>query len=369
MKIKSYFAGSVEHAIQEARRELGGDAVLITSRRAAPEARHLGAYEVVFGTSSQSPDADSESETKGLSREVASLRDQLDGIKRLLQNGGASTSAYGQPEVEQLYQKLESAGMDAVTAQRITDEASAVWLNLTPAQRSSNSAALQDLAIENIRKKLRSAPDFAPAAQESKRAVIFIGPPGAGKTTVLTKIAIRECLGRRLSMRIISIDPYRVAAHEKLRSFAKIMGVGFTAANTMREFIEAIDEFRTKDILLIDTPGYGSKDLEGLRELAAFFSQMTPKEIHLVLPVSMSREGLIWCVKQYEQFRPDYLLLTKVDETWSRGPSICAALEADKPLSFFTAGQSIPEDIEPANPDHLLATLFDRQRMAASPAA
>jgi flagellar biosynthesis protein FlhF len=300
---------------------------------------------------------------------VAALRDQLDGIKRLLQNGGASANTYGQPEVEQLYQELESAGMDAATARRITDEASADWLNLTPAQRSSNSAALQDLAAENIRKKLRSAPDFAPVAQDSKRAVIFIGPPGAGKTTVLTKIAIRECLGRRLSMRIISVDPYRVAAHEKLRSFAKIMGVGFTAASTMREFIEAIDEFRTKDILLIDTPGYGSKDLEGLHELAAFFSQMSPKEIHLVLPVSMSREGLAWCVKQYEEFQPDYLLFTKLDETRSRGSSICAALDADKPLSFFTAGQSIPEDIEPANPDDLLATLFDRQRMAASPAA
>ena len=49
MRIKSYFSSSVERAIQEAREELGGEATLITSRRTAADARHLGAYEVVFG--------------------------------------------------------------------------------------------------------------------------------------------------------------------------------------------------------------------------------------------------------------------------------------------------------------------------------
>ena len=55
MKIKSYFAATVEDAIQQARQELGSEAMLITSRRAAPEARQLGAYEVVFGIASQQP--------------------------------------------------------------------------------------------------------------------------------------------------------------------------------------------------------------------------------------------------------------------------------------------------------------------------
>jgi flagellar biosynthesis GTPase FlhF len=54
MKIKSYFASSVEQAIQEARQELGTDAMLITSRRSSPETRSLGAYEVVFGLNARS---------------------------------------------------------------------------------------------------------------------------------------------------------------------------------------------------------------------------------------------------------------------------------------------------------------------------
>src|SRR5881296_1305694 len=48
MRLKSYFAGTVESAICLARQEMGEDAMLVNSRKAQPEARHLGAYEVVF---------------------------------------------------------------------------------------------------------------------------------------------------------------------------------------------------------------------------------------------------------------------------------------------------------------------------------
>src|SRR5258705_4426691 len=48
MRLKSYFAGSVEAAIERARKELGGETLLVHSRRSSVETRHLGTYEVVF---------------------------------------------------------------------------------------------------------------------------------------------------------------------------------------------------------------------------------------------------------------------------------------------------------------------------------
>src|ERR1700722_18606992 len=89
MKIKSYFASSVEQAIQEARQELGTDAMLITSRRSSPETRSLGAYEVVFGLNAasnlsgarQRPSAPSADLSKDLSGELQHLRAQLQEIK------------------------------------------------------------------------------------------------------------------------------------------------------------------------------------------------------------------------------------------------------------------------------------------------
>src|SRR5476649_2612712 len=50
MKIKSYFSRTVEDAMAVASQELGPDAMLVNSRKAPIESRHLGEYEVVFGT-------------------------------------------------------------------------------------------------------------------------------------------------------------------------------------------------------------------------------------------------------------------------------------------------------------------------------
>src|SRR5712692_2383633 len=53
MRLKSYFAGTVESTICLARQEMGGDAMLVSSRKAQPESRHLGAYEVVFAAAQE----------------------------------------------------------------------------------------------------------------------------------------------------------------------------------------------------------------------------------------------------------------------------------------------------------------------------
>ena len=85
MKIKSYFAASVEQAIQEARQELGTDAMLITSRRSSPETRSLGAYEVVFGLQAAPPRRRARVvPAADLSSELQNLRAQLQEIKSTL---------------------------------------------------------------------------------------------------------------------------------------------------------------------------------------------------------------------------------------------------------------------------------------------
>ena len=53
MRLKSYFAGTVESAISLARQEMGEDAMLVSSRKTLPESRRLGLYEVVFATSQE----------------------------------------------------------------------------------------------------------------------------------------------------------------------------------------------------------------------------------------------------------------------------------------------------------------------------
>ena len=142
MRIKSYFARSVEQAIQDAHQELGGDATLITTRRATPEARHLGAYEVVFGVAQAREGTGAPS--GNLDAELAILRDQLDGIKRLLRLGNSHSPQYSKNGLQELHEELLRFGFEDRWARQITDEASAAWEGLPSVERSS--APLRRLA-------------------------------------------------------------------------------------------------------------------------------------------------------------------------------------------------------------------------------
>ncbi len=364
MRIKSFFAASVEKAIQEARQELGPDAMLITSRRSSPEARDLGAYEVVFGlqaanAASVKPRAKAPAPAD-LSGELQILRSQLEEIKNTLQ--GARPLGNATPGAEELFSRLVSLDISRNVARDVV--AAAVRL-----RDQSPELSLEAHAAELVSKKLRFAPNLPEPTLETGKVIVFIGPAGAGKTTTLIKIAIREGLANRLSLRILSVDPYRVAAHEKLRSFAGIIGVGFTAVNSVQEFAGAVEESRIKNVVLVDTPGYSPSEIAQVKEIAGCLEHTPNKQVHLVLPASMKQESMARFIRDYAALQPDCLLFTKLDETDSQGAILSTALEADKPLSFFANGQNIPEDLEPASASVLLASVFRREQEEAVSAA
>src|ERR1700722_16690477 len=369
MKIKSYFAASVEQAIQEARQELGTDAMLITSRRSSPETRSLGAYEVVFGLTAPTARPPPAVPAGDLSSELQNLRAQLQDIKSTLQ--GARPPEAPSSEAEELIEELVANDLARNIARETVAAAVRLREQLSRDQPAS-PITLRAYAAELVSKKLRFAPPFQQSQTPSETAAkvaIFVGPAGAGKTTTLIKIAIRECLAQRQPVRIVSLDPYRVAAHEKLRSFASIVGVAFTAINSVQEFHAAADESRGKSVVLVDTPGYSPAELDGIAEVASCFGRLTNKQLHLVLPASMKRADLSRTIRDYAAFQADFLLFSKLDETESQGAILSAALEADKPLSFFTNGQNIPEDIEPAHARVLLESVFQKEIAEAVSAA
>lgn len=366
LKIKSYFANSVEQAIQEARQELGTDAMLITSRRSSPETRSLGAYEVVFGLTAPVTRPRPVVPAADLSVELQNLRAQLQEIKNTLQGGRGSDPA---PEADELVEELVANDLARNIARETVSNAARLREQLSRDQPAP-PLPLRAYAAELISKKLQFAPPFRPAAPGETKVAIFVGPAGAGKTTTLIKIAIRECLAQRQPVRILSVDPNRVAAHEKLRSFAAIIGVGFTAISSLQELVAAADESRNKSgVVLVDTPGYSASELDGAQEVASCLDRLPNKQVHLVLPASMKRADLMRIIRGYQLFHPDCLLFTKLDETESHGAILSAALEADKPLSFFTNGQNIPEDIEAAHARPLLAPVFRREFTEAVSAA
>jgi flagellar biosynthesis protein FlhF len=375
MKIKSFFSHTIEDAIAKARQEWGPDAMLIQSRKAAREARHLGEYEVVFAdgtppseasaTSNGSPEAGFPSAGDRLATEVGALKQQLENMRRTISRtvlAPSQWSAQGsesQPLLSETYTLLTAAEISAELAREVVQSA-ASRAGVSGDQRNRPTEKLWHAAItEEIGSRCRIDAGLG-VGESRQRIVALIGPPGSGKTTTLVKLAVTYGLANRRSVFLLSTDTYRIAAAEQLRSYAAILGVGFYLAETMSAVVQVIEENRAKDLILIDTPGLGFAELQEHAPLARFLSTRTDIDRHLVLSSSVKSADLSRVIDSYEIFRPQRLLFTRLDETVSPGGVINEAARTRKPLSFLATGQRIPEDLEAATLTRLISPILGR---------
>ncbi len=372
MKIKSYYSRSVEDAMAAARQEMGAEAMLVNSRKTPIEARHLGEYEVVFALtgSSDSPQEASlllagdappplNTSSDRVSLEVAELKKELEGMRRAIsRNTYAPAQWVGvSQDISDAYAALSSAEVSPDLAREIVQAAgSRVNGSRVPASRVPtrvDGAAFQRAIVEELRSRFTADASLGrPGAQP--RIVALVGPPGSGKTTTLVKLAVNYGLSARKPVLLLSADTHRVAAADQLRSYASILGVGFQLLETVGALAQAIEENRGKELILIDTPGLATAELADADHLARFLSTRSDIDTHLVLSASMKPADLARMVDAFAVLRPDRLLFTRLDETTSYGPIFSEAARTAKPLSFFCAGQRIPEDLEAASRERVL---------------
>ncbi len=373
MKIKSYFSRTVEDAMAMAGQELGPDAVLLNSRKSAPESRHLGEYEVVFA---DTVPAEAQAETAGgapvperqpvpdrLSQEVAELKGELENMRRAI-----TRSAFAPPhwarssaDASNAYAALTAADVAPDLAREIVEgaEARTAPAPITGkrgAQRRESHTFARALAAE-MESRVQTQSTLGVA--EARPAIVaLVGPAGSGKTSTLVKLAVNYGLAARRPSLLLSTDTYRVAAAEQLRCYAAILGVAFQVHETVAALAQAIEENRGKELILIDTPGLSYGDLPAAAQMAEFLASRKDIDTHLVLPASMRAPDLARASDAFGVFRPRRLLFTKLDETGSFGPILNETIRTGRPLSFFSDGQRIPEDLETAGGSRLVSLIL-----------
>jgi flagellar biosynthesis protein FlhF len=376
MRLKSYFSGTVEAAMALARKEMGDDAMLIHSRPAQPEARHLGAYEVVFGTYGGASEgsenrqdiAEPREERPGpvavakriealpqedpLTQQVSQLRREMERMLESLVRQNSSAPPLAAEETELLAPTPKSP-------QESREDSIYQWLveqELDPplAREAAQGKQLEDAFQVN---PVLGRESGSPGSGSKRAIVALIGPPGAGKTTTLAKLAARYGLAGRKRAHILSADVLRVGAADQLRTLASLLGIGFGVAETAVDLDRMIEEQYNKDLILIDTPGLGKADTEDGRELAQMIGSDPEIDTHLVLPASMKADDLARQVDLFREFRPRKLIFTRMDETSRYGSLLSLAARTRLEVSFLAQGQRIPDDLEAATKEGLVNLL------------
>ena len=182
---------------------------------------------------------------------------------------------------------------------------------------------------------------------EKGGVVALVGATGVGKTTTIAKLAARYTLKHGPHrVALITTDNYRVAAHEQLHSYARIMGVPMRVTGDADSLREALDSLHDKELILIDTAGMSQRDMLLNKQFAMLQSEGLPEiKTYLTLATNCQRGVLAETGAKFKEMNLAGCILTKVDETTSMGGALTVAVENNLPISYFCDGQQVPEDI------------------------
>jgi flagellar biosynthesis protein FlhF len=188
-----------------------------------------------------------------------------------------------------------------------------------------------------------------PADSLGGRRVMFVGPTGVGKTTTIAKLAAISALWERRKVLLLTADTYRIAAVEQLRTYAKILGVPMEVIFEPETIDEVLTKHQDADLVLLDTAGRSQKDTKRVDELSSLYGAFRPDAVHLLIAANMKYRDMLEVVRKTGVVPVTSFLFTKIDETSTYGALLDIVEDFDRPVSFLTTGQNVPNDIEVAS--------------------
>lgn len=407
MKVKTYRAATMKQALEDIKKELGEDAFILGGREVKAK-KMMGLFgkshfEVTaamdYSNSKEGPSQDSQSQetqrklenhlaldriqdTVQFSPQIAwkarpamnlpmhqetrpasssakgnddgqlSLRDEIRQLKSLIQSiphqasphrsASHKTARFSQPVCEEMFSSLIRKELDDDLAYELIDSS----IKERKGTAALNTKQLTRRIASHLSRRIHIGEDLIkPSSFTGQRVVALVGPTGVGKTTTLAKLAARAVLEERLKVGFITLDTFRIAATEQLKTYAEIIDVPAKIVENINRLNRSIQEFADRDLILIDTAGRSPWEIESQSEVAGSLSQAKFICKTLVLSATTKASDLGDILEKYRIFDPSCLIFAKLDETRVYGPVINHLVRTGSPLAYLTTGQNVPKDI------------------------
>jgi flagellar biosynthesis protein FlhF len=369
MEIRTYRATTIQAALALVRRDLGPDAAVIHTRQVRRNRLFgllQGSREIEVTasagvnvpsrlpkrTSADTPPPRAPETPPPASPPAAAARDEVQGqlsdLRSMVEDlcrRSNSGSLYDLPEsLFHLFTNLIDADLDEEVARnlvsRVRSEASSAEL--------SDPLLLEARVARMVEAEIRVTGPIAVTPGRS-RLVALVGPTGVGKTTTIAKLAANYRLREKLNVGLITVDTYRIAAVEQLRTYADIIDLPMQVVSSPREMRDAVRRMNGLDLILMDTAGRSPRDEIRIQELKAFLSEAGADEVHLVLSTVSGARSLQHTAEKFATVGTTCLILTKTDEATGLGDVLPLVRSSRLPLSYLTNGQNVPDDIETAD--------------------
>ncbi len=339
MSAQVFIAANAREALAKVRRELGDDAVVLSTR---PHPQGVELLASKYGNLAASPvvEANEAPDSAGSSRILA----ELARLRGMLQNqlaGFAWGAARRRDPVRvALMQALFAAGFGSSLTRTL---AARLPRGLDPqaAQRWLRQVLIRNLPLQ---------PGSADLMTKGGRYAL-VGSTGSGKTTTLAKLAARGVDAHGADqVALVAADSFRIGAAAQLTVYADLLGVSLVVADSQARLAQLLPQLAAKKLLLIDTAGFAPSDPRtreaqaldamGVRRLAVISANQQGAAIEQVM--ARFGQGAAACI------------LTKLDETPQPGAALDSLIRHRLPLAYISGGQRVPEDLHVANASYLI---------------
>ncbi|SCY13575.1 flagellar biosynthesis protein FlhF [Alkaliphilus peptidifermentans] len=249
-----------------------------------------------------------------------------------------------------IYQQLKEHEIEEHILEKILNE-------LNGSLIKSDESSSKELLIERFKEIIDQ---YIIDNKNSKlsKFIFFVGPTGVGKTTTIAKLAAHYSMNEGKKVAFISADTYRIAAVEQLKTYSDILSIPVEVIYEADEIHGAIEKLKFYDIIMVDTAGRSHKNEKQVDELKKLLEQINDKETYLVISCTSKNKDVKEIINTYNFIENYRIIFTKIDEATSYGTIINTAIETQKPISYITTGQSVPDDIELISVDKIVSLLI-----------